>query len=776
MRRVTWLAAVLFVVTGPLATLAQPSVVEAAERWKVDAARLQSADRLIEQAIARNEIPGAVLLVGRGGEIVHHKAFGRRAVAPSSEPMTLDTIFDLASLTKPVACATSTMLLVDRGKLSLSDEVARYLPSFAQNGKRSITIEQLMLHNSGLIPDNPLADFADGRDAAMRRIMALTPEQAPGEKFAYSDVGYMVLGEVVRVVSGKPLDAFARDEIFNPLGMVDTGYLPDSRRRDRIAPTERRDHHWMRGEVHDPRAFALGGVAGHAGLFGTASDLSRFCQMVLNGGTLGGKRLLSSAAMEQATRPRHIGTGNSSRSLLFDVDTAYSSCRGDRFTRGLTFGHTGFTGTMFWLDPEHGCYFVLLTNAVHPDGKGKVRDLRHDVATAVGEALLGPAEGEGAPVQFGIDVLQAERFESLRGKRVAVVANQTSTNAQGKHLVELLHAAPGVRLTKIFSPEHGLFGVKDERVADDVDPKTGLKVYSLYGDVRKPTDKMLADIDVLVFDVQDVGARYYTYASTLGLCMEAAAASKVRVMVLDRPNPNTGLIVDGPLADSDKLDFVGYAPIPVSHGLTLGELARYYNAERGIGCDLTVVPMKHWRRDMRWDQCGREWVKPSPNLRSPTEALLYLGIGLLETSNLSVGRGTTTPFEVVGAPWIDADRLAAALAGEDLPGIRFEPAQFTPDASKFAGQKCAGVRLIVTSPSRLQPVRLGLTIGWHLNQLYGERFDLAAMNKLLKNDATLSRLSTARRASDIFVDWQKPLEQFGVTCQKYLLYPPPTLP
>ena len=471
----------------------------------------------------------------------------------------------------------------------------------------------------------------------------------------------------------------------------------------------------------------LGGVAGHAGLFSTASDLSRFCRMLQHHGMLDGKRVFSEWTYEAMVQARTLPDGTGCRGYGFDIDTAYSSIRGDRFERGLTFGHTGFTGTMFWVDPIHQCYLILLTNSVHPNGKGNILRLRHEVATVVAEALLGkaspttapatrPAVAQAqAPVLCGIDVLEQNHFEPLRGKRVALVTNHTGLDLQGNRTIDLLGAASGVHLTKLLSPEHGLYGQVDAKVADTVDPKTGLHVYSLYGKTEKPTPEMLQDIDAVVYDIQDVGARFYTYTTTLGYCMEAAAEAKIPIFVLDRPNPITGLIVDGPLADQDDLSFIAFAPIPVAHGMTHGELARFFNEERHIHCDLHVIPMKNWRRSMWWDQTGRTWINPSPNMRNTNQAaLLYPGVCLLEATNVSVGRGTDQPFEILGAPWIDGRKLAEALNAANVPGLRFVPITFTPSSSKFSGKVCQGCYVEVIDRMSVEPVRAGLAIAWTL--------------------------------------------------------------
>ncbi len=349
------------------------------------------ADRAIAEAIAQKQCPGAVLLVGKGDEILYLASFGNRALLPDVVPMTNDTIFDLASLSKSIGCATSVLILADRGKIDLKKPVATYIPEFGSNGKESITVEDLLLHRGGLVPDNPLADYIGTRGEMITRIMSLTPKWKPRTHFAYSDVGFEVLGELVQRVDGRPLDQFAHEEIFAPLGMTETMYRPPESLKTRIAPTEKRDGKWMVGEVHDPRAFALGGVAGHAGLFSTATDISKWIRMINAGGVLEGKRLLSEAIVKQMLTVQALPDGTGARGLGVDIDSSYSSCRGTRFPRGTSFGHTGWTGTSYWSDPASGVYVILLSNRVHPYGKGDMKEVRSKVATACAEAVLGPS-------------------------------------------------------------------------------------------------------------------------------------------------------------------------------------------------------------------------------------------------------------------------------------------------------------------------------------------------------------------------------------------------
>ncbi|QOV91357.1 exo-beta-N-acetylmuramidase NamZ domain-containing protein [Humisphaera borealis] len=761
--------------------LPQPEVTT---RPAFDQNRMADADRAITDAIGRGEIPGAVLVVGRGdrtgGTIIYKKAYGNRAVQPASLPMATDTLFDMASLSKPMGCASSVMVLIERGRIDPNRPVATYLPEFGQNGKDKITVAQLLLHQGGLIPDNALADYQNSPAVAWEKICSLKPQTPAGTAFKYTDVGYIVLGKLVEKVSGQSLNDFARENIFEPAGMTSTGYLPPPDRKQNAAPTEQREGRWMIGEVHDPRAYLLGGVAGHAGLFSTADDTGRFCRMLLNGGTIDGRQVFKPSTVALMTRPQSLPDGTNLRTFGFDCDTAYSSPRGERFPKGVSFGHTGFTGTSLWIDPVNDSFVVLLTNSVHPNGKGKATPLRRQIGTIAAEALLGPQPGTSAtatpaaestgPVATGIDVLAQNGFAPLRGKRVALVTNQTGIDRRGRRTVDLLAAADGVKLVKLFSPEHGLFGMLDDKVSDMTDPKTGLHVYSLYGKTRKPTPEMMAGVDTLVFDIQDAGARYYTYVSTMGLCMEACAAARVTMVVLDRPNPTTGNIVDGPIADDKSLNFVGYAPIPVSHGMTVGELAKMYNLDRKIGCDLQVIEMTGWRRDLWFDQTGLTWINPSPNLRSPTQALLYLGIGQIEMTNVSVGRGTDFPFEVVAAPWIDAEKLSAALTAEKLPGLSFAPITFTPTASKFANTACFGVRISVTDRTTVEPVKLGTALAWHLRRLGGDTFEIDKVNVLLKSEATIAAIKSAKTPSEIASTWPETLAAFRATRAKYLIY------
>lgn len=375
-------------------------------------------------------------------------------------------------------------------------------------------------------------------------------------------------------------------------------------------------------------------------------------------------------------------------------------------------------------------------------------------------------------VLTGLDVLERDGFKPLQGKRVALITNQTAVNAKGEHLLDILVRAKarGITVTKLFSPEHGLYGAVDEKVGDTVEPKTGLHVYSLYGKTRRPSDEMLKDVDVLVFDIQDVGARYYTYESTMGICMQEAAKRHIKYVVLDRPNPITGTRVDGPIADKQYFGFTAFGPHPLMHGMTMGELARYFNKEYNINADLTIVPCENWKRGDWYDATGLLWINPSPNMRNLTQATLYPCTCLLEASNVSVGRGTDQPFEFFGAPWVDGIRLAAALNAAGLPGLRVVPIEFTPKESKFKGELCHGCYVIVTDREKLEPVGAGLTIAWHLHHLFGDKFQVEKVKNLLQNNAAYDAMMTTTDPRTIPAVWRADVETFKQKRGPYLLY------
>lgn len=745
-------------------------------------------DQAASQAISEHRCPGGVVWLEHRGQ--HYaKAYGQRAVVPAAEPMTEDTLFDAASLTKVIATTPAVMLLVERGLVKLDAPVATYIPEFTGAGREKVTVRQLLTHTSGLRPDIGLKPDWSGYAAAIKLCCAEKLTAEPDEKVIYSDTNFILLGEIVRRVSRQTLDAFLQREVYGPLGMADTGFNPPRAKLPRIAPTEVESGQPVRGVVHDPRARRMAGVAGHAGLFTTAADLARFARMMLNQGTSEGHRVFRPETVALMTQVQTPTIVPSRRGLGWDIDSGYSGPRGKLFTIG-SYGHTGWTGTSIWLDPFSQSFVIFLSNRNHPTEDGSVIALRARLGTLAAEAIadfnfgyvpgaLG-ARGDSstrtsdesvayARVLTGIDVLKQRQFAPLRGLRLGLITNHTGQDRERVPTIDLLKNAPGVQLVALFSPEHGIRGLVDEKVTDSVDEKTGLPVFSLYGETRKPTPEQLQNLDALVFDIQDVGCRFYTYISTMGLAMEAAAENGKKIFVLDRPNPIDGITVDGPLRHGDG-SFTAWHPIPVRHGLTVGELAQLFKTERRLAVDLTVIPMQNWSREMLFDQTALPWTNPSPNMRSLTEAILYPGVGLLEFCEVSVGRGTDTPFEVVGAPYVDELRLADELNRAGITGVRFVPVRFTPIASVFKGKSCSGVNIILTDRRRARVVDIGLRIAQTLNRLYPQQFSLEKFNKLLVDRTTLGAVREGKSLNLIRQEWRSDLEEFQKRRASCLIY------
>lgn len=715
--------------------------------------------------IAAGHVPGAVVLVGQQGKVVYRQAFGAMSLVPTQTPMRPDAIFDIASLTKVVATTTAVMQLVEAGRIRLDDPVAAYWPDFGAAGKASITVRQLLSHTSGLRPDIDPAARWSGHAGALAQIAADHPIHPPGTQFIYSDINFIVLGELVYRVSGEPLDVYAQRHIFAPLRMTDTGFAPPAAHRARIVPTDRQDGVLRWGEVQDPTSYRMGGVAGHAGVFSTADDLARFARMLLDGGTVDGHRILRRETIAEMTRPIAL-PGGVRRGLGWDIASPFAAGMDAAFGPG-GFGHTGYTGTLLWIDPATRSFLILLTSRLHPDDHGDVKLLREQVAQVVNVA----SRPRVPAVLAGIDVLAAKQFAALAGRRIGLVTNQTGRDADGRRTIDLLAMAPGVRLAAIFTPEHGLNAAQDGAVESGRDAATDLPIYSLYGTTLRPSDAMLSGLDAIVVDLQDAGVRFYTYPATVGYVLEAAARRGLAVYVLDRPDPINATVVQGPVLEPELRSFTGYFPLPLRHGMTLGELAMLFNAEQRIGARLTVVPMAGYRRSMWYDQTGLRWVNPSPNLRSVDEATLYPGVGLVEGANVSVGRGTSTPFELIGAPWVDGARLAAYLTRRDIGGVRFEPTNFTPDADRYAGRDCQGVHITLTDRANLDVARLGVELAAAFHRLYPGQFRLDAILPLIGSSKVLAALASGADPRTLSSLWHSELSAFEIVRAKYLLYP-----
>jgi uncharacterized protein YbbC (DUF1343 family)/CubicO group peptidase (beta-lactamase class C family) len=752
----------------------------------------QALDDTIKQAIEQGRIPGAVLVVGHNGSIVHLKAYGKRALVPLPEAMTVDTVFDCASLTKVIATTSAMMKLFEEGKYRLNDKVTDYIPEY-QGGKSDITIRNLLTHFSGLRPDVDTKPEWSGYKTGIRLATIDKPTGPPGARFVYSDINFILLGEIVHRISGDLVSDYVRKTVFLPLGMKESMFQPPASLVPRIAPTERagKDQPPFRGIVHDPTTRFMGGIAGHAGLFSTAHDLARFAQMMLNKGELDGVRMFSPLTVEKFTTPQTPPDQPILRGLGWDLDSPFSGNRGELFPIG-SFGHTGFTGTSIWIDPVTKSYVILLTNSVHPTQRPAITPLRGKIATIAAAALGIDAQrvaitgynetmsgagirreiGRNGETLNGIDVLEAQNFAPLRSKRVGLITNHTGIDRMRRRNIDVMRAA-GVDIAALFSPEHGFLGKEDrEGLADAKDSATGITVFSLYGQTRRPTPAMLKGVDALVFDIQDIGARFYTYVTTMAFAMEEAAKAKIPIFVLDRPNPITGVRVEGPLLEKANESYVGYFPgLPVRHGMTIGELAKMFNAELDIGADLQVIAMKDWNRGDWFDSTSQPWVNPSPNMRSLKAATLYPGLCLMEyAKNWSVGRGTEAPFEQVGANFIRGSELATYLNKRLIPGVRAYPTSFTPTESNFKGVTIDGVRFVITNREMFDATRLGLELAVAVQKLYPGKIDFAGSKKLIGSNDTIRMISEGQDPRAIQQSFQDAVWDFLKLRDKYLLY------
>ncbi len=866
---------------------------------------------LITKAIADKKLPGAVVVIGHNGKIAFEQAYGNRKLAgepglhgeTAAEPMTEDTIFDMASLSKVISTTTAILQLYEQGKLDLDAPVAKYLPAFAQNGKDKITVRELMTHYSGLPEDVDLKDDwglkAPDKAEGIRRAMAAVPYGPPGLTFKYSDINFITLGALVEMVSGERLNDYAVAHIFQPLGMSDTRYygaqcscpgdpppyghepvrpacvpqqdlaphtidpcsleaLPVCLRNvcripslDRIAPTAHDDEsklhpelnpnfdHLLRGVVHDPTTRRMGGVAGHAGVFSTAADTARFAQALLDKLLYDkGPFPLKQSTLKLATSPQEPATaihtatvftpdgkpttGTASRGLGWDLNTAFSRPRGEVFPITTkehpgSFGHTGFTGTSLWIDPTTDTYVILLANAIHPRGAPPISPLRGLVATAAAQILRGQAaatiaSGPGTinirqqsygltvppvtHVSTGIEMLESTRFEAFRDAaarhgghlHAGLLTNQTGLDYSGRRTVDILAkdaaaAVPGFSLKALFTPEHGLFGKQDtENLKAEEDSVTHLPVLNLYG--PKPSDKRpkptdLANLDAVIIDLQDAGVRFYTYETIVGYFVEAAAEAKknghdLEIIVLDRPTLTASLAPNGPISDPGLESYVNYMVEPSTPAMTLGELAKFVNGEIKSLATVTVVPMQNWSRTEFFEDTGLPWTNPSPNLKSARAAVVYPGVGLAETTNISVGRGTETPFEHIGAPWIKSKELADYLNGRNVPGILVTPATLTiaEDANKYPshGQTIPGIHFEVTDRKTFDAPEFGLELLAALHHLYPLQFQLTKAQTILCSAYTLDHLQQGDDPRTIMAGWVAPLKAFDFRRQKYLLY------
>jgi uncharacterized protein YbbC (DUF1343 family) len=631
-----------------------------------------------------------------------------------------------------------------------------------------------------------------GLEEGYRRANAEKLINPPGSTFLYSDINFIVLGELVQRVSGVTLNQYAETFIFAPFGMNTTRFLPPLTYLSRTAPTQvnEKTGEVLRAVVHDPTARAMGGVAGHAGLFSTADDTAKFAQALLNGGS----PVWSRAIVEKMTTPQQPPNLTVVRGLGWDIDSPFSSNRGELLPVG-SFGHTGFAGTSLWIDPTTNSYIILLTNAVHLK-EGSVIALRTEVATAVASILnlSTPQEqkyrlaritgynevaaasrrivARNGQVFTGIDQAEANDFEALRvpgvsKPRIGLLTNDTGVDTLGHRTIDVLSRANGLRLTVVFAAKG--FGGGSVPAKD----ATGIPVYNIDGDSaakRRPPPEVLANLDEVVVDFQDTGTRSSTLVTTLGYFIEGAAKAGKPIVVLDRPNPLNGAYVQGPVSDAGHESLTNYQPLPLRHGLTVAELGKLLNGERNINAKLSVVPMKGWMRGDWFDSTGLTWVNSPSDVHGLDGALLYPAAALLEATNVSVGKGTDSPYQVLGAPWIHGTELASYLNVREIAGVRFMPTQFTPASDGHAHQQCGGISLLITDRETVDVAELGLELAAALHKLYPQQFEIAHIADMLANQAAFQALQTGEDPRRIADDWRDSLDQFMQVRAKYLTY------
>jgi len=711
----------------------------------------------LQSAVVESKSPGAVAYVGKGDVTLFHGACGARQLIPKSLPAEKDTFYDLASLTKVVATTTSVMLLYEEGLIDFDAPVSTYLPipAFGQ-----FTVRHCLTHTAGLVPGRPYYKECSSLNEMLQRYAGVDLEWPPGTRRQYSDVGFMILGKVVELVARDSLDAFCAKRIFSPLGMRCTRFNPPKEWAARCAATEKCA--WrgkvIVGVVHDENAYAVGGVSGHAGLFSTAEDLARFCRALLGG------KLLSEKTLSEMTRlgqvPFYPWQG-----LGWKVDPWV--CGSEGFLPARTaMGHTGWTGTSIWIDRRSGVFVILLANTCHPTRDARdtaaLRRMFHD---GVAQRLF----PDRSNVHTGLDRLVWDGFAPVRGKRIALLTNHAAVDQLGRPILDVLALDPAVKLRTVYTPEHGFQGKTEAGKA--VKSETGAVPFvSLYGERRRPSGKELSGIDLFVVDLPDVGARYYTYVSTMRDCLAACAEAKKPALVLDRPNPVGGEILEGPIA-TETASAVCCAPIPIRHGMTMGELALFFSNTtlKDKKLALSINELDGWRRKLLFAQCALPWEPPSPNIPTPETALLYVGACLFEGANLNEGRGTETPFMILGAPWLDAEAVVRAIVPEDCAGCSLHATRYTPKSipgkaasPRYCDETCNGIRIEIGDPLQVRAFRLATALLVAVRKLHPDHLELKKGFDVLAGTPELRKLIEAGlSASEIVSRYGPALDAFN---------------
>lgn len=714
-------------------------------------------ENALHRALEETGAPGAVLYIGSSDRTLLHVAQGLRQRVPVRKPARRDTLYDLASVTKVIATTTAIMKLRDAGDLQLDRSVADFVPIEAF---RSMTLRHLLTHTAGLVPVERYYETMRSLEEMLQRYAIEGIKRPPGEMHDYSDVGFMLLGKVVEVVSGQSLDRFCAQEIFEPLGMQRTAFRPPESWKDNCAATE--DDPWrgrlLVGEVHDENASAVGGVSGQAGLFSTADDLAIYCRAFMNG------TVLPESTVNEMTHfgqlPLYPWQG-----LGWTLDPWSSKAAGFLPSRTAA-GHVGWTGTSVWIDRAKDLFVILLSNTCHPNRLRRDNvALRRIVHLAVAEEYY-----DTTNTHTGLDRLVRENFRAIERRRIALLTNHAAIDCLDRHVLDLLPMYKDYRLVRIYSPEHGLRGRAEagESVPSEDGP---VPMTSLYGDQKEPTPEELNNVDLLVVDLQDVGARYYTYMATMKRCIEACAQVEVPVLILDRPNPLGGDVIEGPIATrTDSL--VSCSAIPARHGMTMGELGTWFaeNDLAELRPDLDVLYLDSWQPRRPFGECSLSWIPPSPNIPDPETALLYAGMCLFEGVNVNEGRGTETPFRVVGAPWIDPDSVLRNIPSRTKDGLRLAAIEYTPRSipgkaanPKHQDEVCRGIRITVEDFASVRSFTTAVAIIIAIREAHpdqfawdsAEWFDLLAGGPALRLD-----IEEGRDVRTLERKWNGALEDF----------------
>ena len=722
-----------------------------------DTVAIDSIQAALRKAVKESESPGAILYIGDLERDYLHIAHGDRQRIPSPKPVRRDTLYDLASLTKVVATATAVMMLRDEGAFRLDQSITDFVPIPAF---REMRIFDLLTHTSGLVPVERYFETMDSLDEMLQRYAAEGIENPPGLMHSYSDVGFMLLGRLVEIVAQDSLDAFCAKRIFQPLGMARTAFNPPEAWHANCAATE--DDPWrghvVLGQVHDENTYAVGGVSGQAGLFSTAADLALFCRAFLRG------QILKESTVSEMTRmgsvPLYPWQG-----LAWQVDP-WSSKETGFLPDRAAFGHAGWTGTSIWMDRARGLFVILLSNTCHPSRELRDNEtLRRVVHTAVGKAFY-----KNVNTHSGLDRLVRENFALLEDKRIALLTNHAAVDQLGRHILDLLPFALKTELRFVYSPEHGFRGQAE--AGETVEGQEGpLPVISLYGEQKAPSHEELDTVDLFIVDLQDIGSRYYTYMATMRRCMVACAEADVPVLVLDRPNPLGGVVLEGPIA-VDTSSPVSNTAIPVRHGMTMGELATWYTQTdlKGRRVELTVNLLDNWQPRRLFHECSLPWVPPSPNIPTPETALLYAGMCLFEATNLNEGRGTDTPFALIGAPWLDASAVIKSVRRQESVGCTLQAVTYTPRSipgkaldPRYRDHACRGIQLIVTDHHQIRPFTLAVALLIEIRKRHPNQFAWSGspgIDLLAGGPDLRSRIEKGHSARRIIAHYREQLKDF----------------